>query len=172
MDKRIWTYVLGALLIGFGVVFILSPTEAFESIVVAAGSILIIYNIFKIVGAIKSNNPYASLGITGSVIGVVFGLVLIGNKEAAIKVIPVILGMWLLVTGITSLLFMIKVSINKNVLAKPVLKIILGAITLVLPVIPVIATGIVLGIILVLSGITTITNAKDEEVVYKVKVKK
>ena len=160
MDKKIWTYVLGALLIGFGVIFIISPTEAFESIVV------------KIISAIKSDNPYASFGMTGSIIGIVFGFILIGNKETAIKVIPVILGMWLLVTGLTTLLFTLKTSNNKSMLTKPVIKIVLGAITLLLPVIPVIATGIVLGIILVLSGVTTITNVKDEEVVYKVKVKK
>ena len=172
MDKKIWTYVLGGLLIGFGVIFIISPTEAFESIVVASGIVLIIYNAIKIISAIKSDNPYASFGMTGSIIGIVFGFVLIGNKEAAIKVIPVVLGMWLLVTGLTTLLFTLKTSTNKNMLTKPVIKIILGAITLLLPVIPVIATGIVLGIILVLSGVTTITNAKEEVVVYKVKVKK
>lgn len=172
MDKKIWTYVLGGLLIGFGVVFILSPTEAFESIVMTCGIVLIVYNVIKIIGAIKSDNPYASFGITGSIIGIVFGFILIGNKEIAIKVIPVILGIWLLVTGLTTLLFTLKTSANKNMLTKPVIKIILGAVTLLLPVIPVIASGIVLGIILVLSGVTTITNAKDEEVIYKVKVKK
>lgn len=172
MENKIWTYVFGALMIGFGVIFILSPTEAFESIVMIAGIILIVYNVIKIIRAIKSDNPYAAFGITGQIIGIIFGIILIGNKEEAIKVIPIILGVWLLVTGITSLLFTIKTTANKANLTKPVLKVILGIIAFVLPIIPVIATGIVLGIILVLSGITTITNTKDDEVVYKVKIKK
>ena len=38
--------------------------------------------------------------------------------------------------------------------------------------IPVVATGVFIGIVLILSGISTITNEKNDEVIYKVKVKK
>lgn len=172
MEKKTWTYVLGALLIAFGVMFILSPSGTFETIVLIAGIILILFNCLKILGTLKSNNIYTTYGITSSVIGIIFGIILIGNKETAIKVIPVLLGLWLLVSGISSLVFLTKTSKNKTQITKAVLKTILGIISFALPVIPVIGAGLIIGIVLILAGITTITNAKDDEVIYKVKIKK
>lgn len=167
MSKKTWTYVLGALLIGFGVTFILSPSETFESIVLIAGVLLLIFSGMKIVSSLKTNTSY-----TGSIIGIIFGLVLILNREAAVKVIPVLLGVWLLVSGLSSLAYLKNINGDSKLITKAILKAVLGFVALVLPVIPVIATGIVVGIILVLSGISTITNARDDEVIYKVKVKK
>ena len=52
------------------------------------------------------------------------------------------------------------------------LGIILGIICFSIPIIPITFVGIVIGIMLILSGISTITNYKTDEVIYKVKVKK
>lgn len=172
MNKKVSSYIFGALLIVFGLIFILSPESAFETIVLIAGISLIVYGGLKILLALKSDNPYASYTVAGSIFSIIFGIVLIGNQNAAIKVIPILLGIWLLISGITTLLFLLKTNSDRKLIIRPVLKIIVGAIAFLLPVIPIIATGIVLGVILILSGITTIMNIKDEEVVYKVKVKK
>lgn len=172
MNKKVSSYIFGALLIVFGLIFILSPESAFETIVLIAGISLIVYGGLKILLALKSDNPYASYTVAGSIFSIIFGIILIGNQNAAIKVIPILLGIWLLISGITTLLFLLKTNSDKKLIIRPVLKIIVGAIAFLLPVIPIIATGIVLGVILILSGITTIMNIKDEEVVYKVKVKK
>lgn len=172
MNKKVSSYIFGALLIVFGLIFILSPESAFETIVLIAGISLIVYGGLKILLALKSDNPYASYTVAGSIFSIIFGIILIGNQNAAIKVIPILLGIWLLISGITTLLFLLKTNSDRKLIIRPVLKIIVGAIAFLLPVIPIIATGIVLGVILILSGITTIMNIKDEEVVYKVKVKK
>lgn len=171
MNKK-GSYILGGFLIIFGILFIFSPANTFETIVLIAGVSIILFNVIRILFALKSDNPYAAYSITGSIVGVIFGFILISSRDTAIKVIPVLLGVWLLVTGISSFLFLFKSHANSGLIVRPVLKIILGAITFALPIIPVIATGIVLGIILVLAGVTSIVNVKDEEVIYKVKVKK
>lgn len=172
MNKKVSSYIFGALLIVFGLIFILSPESAFETIVLIAGISLIVYGGLKILLALKSDNPYASYTVAGSIFSIIFGIILIGNQNAAIKVIPILLGIWLLISGITTLLFLLKTNSDRKLIIRPVLKIIVGTIAFLLPVIPIIATGIVLGVILILSGITTIMNIKDEEVIYKVKVKK
>lgn len=172
MNKKVSSYIFGALLIVFGLIFILSPESAFETIVLIAGISLIVYGGLKILLALKSDNPYASYTVAGSIFSIIFGIILIGNQNAAIRVIPILLGIWLLISGITTLLFLLKTNSDRKLIIRPVLKIIVGAIAFLLPVIPIIATGIVLGVILILSGITTIMNIKDEEVIYKVKVKK
>lgn len=172
MNNKKGSYVLGALLIAFGVLFILSPASTFANIVLFAGLVIILFSVIRILIALKSDDPYSVYSITGSIVGVIFGFILISNRETAIKIIPVLLGVWLLVTGITSLLFLLKSGANNSLITRPVLKILLGAITFSVPVLPVIATGIVLGILLVLAGVTTIVNVKDEEVIYKVRIKK
>ena len=172
MNKKVSSYIFGALLIVFGLIFILSPESAFETIVLIAGISLIVYGGLKILLALKSDNPYASYTVAGSIFSIIFGIILIGNQDAAIRVIPILLGILLLISGITTLLFLLKTNSDRKLIIRPVLKIIVGAIAFLLPVIPIIATGIVLGVILILSGITTIMNIKDEEVIYKVKVKK
>lgn len=172
MSKKIGSIIFGILLIVFGLIFIISPESAFETIVLIAGISLVVYGGLKIIFALKSSNPYASYFLAGSIFSIIFGFILISNQSAAIKVIPIILGIWLLISGITTLLFLVKTGSDKKLIVRPIFKIIVGAIAFLLPVIPIIATGIVLGIILILSGITTLVNIKDEEVVYKVKVKK
>lgn len=171
MSKK-GSYILGALLMMFGCLFIFSPTNTFETIVLIAGIIIILFNVIRILFALKSDDPYSAYSITGSVVGVIFGFILISSRDTAIKIIPVLLGIWLLITGISSLLFLLKSGANSSLIVRPILSIILGAITFAIPVIPVIATGIVMGIVLILAGVTTIVNIKDEEVIYKVKVKK
>ncbi len=172
MSKKVWTYIFGILLILFGAVFIISPKGAFSSIVLAGGIILIVYAIIGIISAIASKNPYASMTIGSSVLALLFGIILVNNTDGAIKVVPVILGIWLFISGLTSLIFTTKVSHDTKALIGPITRIVLGVIAFVLPIIPVVATGVFIGIVLILSGISTITNEKNDEVIYKVKVKK
>lgn len=126
MNKKVSSYIFGALLIVFGLIFILSPESAFETIVLIAGISLIVYGGLKILLALKSDNPYASYTVAGSIFSIIFGIILIGNQNAAIKVIPILLGIWLLISGITTLLFLLKTNSDTckwttiNAMANPV----------------------------------------------------
>ena len=92
MGKKTWNYIFGALLIIFGIIFIISPQGTFQSIVLAGGIILITYAIVSLLGAIISKNPYASYSIGSSIIGLIFGIILVNNTEGAVKLIPILLG--------------------------------------------------------------------------------
>ena len=172
MNKKIFTYILGALLIAFGILFVVSPSGTFETIVIVFGAVIILFSVIKMFGILKSNNLFASFSITGSIIGIVFGFILIVNKEAFVKLIPILLGIWLLLSGISTLLFLLKSNSNRGLIVRPIFKIIIGVMCLCLPIIPVVMTGILIGSALILSGGATFINVKDEEVVYKVKIKK
>ena len=67
---------------------------------------------------------------------------------------------------------MSKLNSNLSSMSMPITRLILGIICILTPFIFIKLTGIYIGIILVLAGINIITNAKNEEVVYKVRVKK
>ena len=172
MNKRKWAYILGLLLIAFGIVLIVSPEGVFETIVLIAGIVLIVYASFGIIVSIVNKNPTSSYLIGSSIIGLVFGIILVTNTESATKVIPILLGIWLFLSGLTTTLFMLKSGKTIKQLINPLAKTILGLICFITPIIPITIAGIFIGVVLILSGITTMTNIKNDEVVYKVKVKK
>ena len=172
MNKKNLNYILGIMLILFGTVFVVSPKATFETIVLAGGIILIIYAIIKIITLFRSSNSYVSYSIGSTVFSLLFGLVLVFNTEGAVKIIPMLLGIWLLVSGLSSLLFVLKITKNKRNIVISIIKVMLGLISFLLPVIPVIATGIFVGIVLVTIGVTTIISNKEDDNIYKVKVKK
>lgn len=171
MEKK-KSYILGGILTIFGIIFLISPQGTFESIVLAAGIILIAYSLLGIISAILSKSPYGAYSVSGSIIALIIGIILSSHTEEAVKLIPVLLGIWLLISGISKLIITTKFTKDIKVIANPITKIIIGIIALALPVIPLVATGIFIGIILIFAGVTTIINAKEDEVVYKVKIKK
>ena len=59
MNKK-GSYILGVFLIIFGILFIFSPTNTFETIVLIAGVSIILFNVIRILFALKSDNPYAA----------------------------------------------------------------------------------------------------------------
>lgn len=172
MDNKKITYVLGALLIALGVLFIISPNGVFESIVLFIGIAIMIVSVIGILSAFFSKDASSSYFLGSSIIGLIFGVVLINNTSSAIRIIPVLLGIWLFITGISTTVYMSKQGSNLVSMTSPITRMILGVICFVAPVIPISIVGIYIGIILVLAGINTITNVKSEEIVYKVKVKK
>ncbi len=172
MKDRIWNYIFGVLLIIFGIMFIISAESAFSTIVLVAGIIIIIFSVLKMVVVLKSDSMLASFSVPSSIIGIIFGIILIGNSDKAIDVLTLVLGLWFLISGISSLIILIKANVDSRELSRPILKIIVGTIAFIAPVIPVVAVGLVIGIVLIIAGVTTFINSKEEEVVYKVKVKK
>ena len=89
-----------------------------------------------------------------------------------IDVLTLLLGLWFLISGISSLIMLIKANVDNRELYKPILKIIVGTIAFIAPVIPVVTAGLVIGIVLIIAGVTTFINSNEDEVIYKVKVKK
>lgn len=163
------TLTSGIVLLILGILFVISPKGMFESIVLITGIVIIGLSIISMITSINSNNSYFTLT---SILGLILGIVLLYNRDGAVKIIPVLLGIYLLVTGISKLILLAKANSKYDIMFPSVIKIVLGSICLFTPVIPIIITGIIIGVLLILSGITTLTNIKTNDVVYKVKVKK
>lgn len=172
MKDRVWNYILGVLLILFGISFIIYPNSAFGTIVLVAGAVIIAFSTLKLVLTLRSNAMPSFFAFT-SVIGIIFGIVLINNTEKSIEVVTFLLGLWFLVGGVSSLLVLVRSNASKKELYKPIFKIIIGTVAFIAPVIITFAAGYVVGVILIISGVSTFINYVDEDkVVYKVKVKK
>ena len=172
MNKKSYGIVLGILLILFGIVFLISPTSVFQSIVFAGALVLITFSIIGIIFSLSTKQQLSSSLLISFIVGLVIGAVLLINTEHVIKIFPIFLGIWLFITGLSTLLIMLKNGLAVLSVIYPIGRIILGIICFSIPIIPITFVGIVIGIMLILSGISTITNYKTDEVIYKVKVKK
>lgn len=171
MVKNKITNIFGIILIIIGLVFIISPKGVFESIVLFVGITLIVYSAFALLISIFGKESTSYL-VTSSIIGLIFGIIIVFNTDGTVKIIPILLGLWLFISGFSTTLLMYKSGTKLSLMTSPITRMILGLICFLTPVIPITFVGVFIGVLLVLSGINIITNSKNEEIVYKVRVKK
>lgn len=164
--------ILGIIFILFGLLFIFAPQSVFELIVLISGVIVLILSISKILISLKEKNELSSYGIVTGIFGIIIGIILIIFKQKTVLTVAELVGVYLLISGISSLLFMLRVNMSSNMFIKPIIKIVIGIISFTMPFVPTMWAGILIGIILVLTGVTIINTKKEEEVIYKVRVKK
>ena len=157
MNKGKVVDIFGIILIILGIIFVVSPKSVFETIVLVAGIIIIAYSLLSLLISFTSKNTYSTYLIFSSVIGLIFGIVL---------------GIWLFASGLSTSLAMHKIGTSLSAMVSPITRMVLGLVCFATPAVPLTFVGVFVGVILILSGINTITNAKNEEVVYKVRVKK
>ena len=136
------------------------------------GILILIFSTLGILFSILGRDASSSYFLGSSILGLVFGLVLVSNTGSAVDVIPICLGIWLFISGISTFVFMLKSGSSLTSMVTPITRTILGLVCFATPIIPISVAGVFIGVILILSGINTITNVKNEEIIYKVKVKK
>ena len=163
---------LGIIIIIFGLVFLIAPESVFASIILIAGILIIIFGLLKVLGAMKEDSNYKAYTTVSAIFSIVFGALLIIYRDTTIIVLAELVGIWFLLSGIFTLLMMLKSNIKDKLLAKPIIKILIGIVTLTIPALPIKIAGIMIGIILILAGLSILTTKKEEEVIYKVKIKK
>jgi uncharacterized membrane protein HdeD (DUF308 family) len=171
MNNKTISFVLGALLIAMGVIFIISPQGAFESIFLVIGVVIIVISAMLLIFSIV-NNSAINYYLSSSIFGLIIGIMLVSNTDFAVKFVPIFLGLWLFISGLISTIIMSRNTSSLKELASPITRIVLGIICFGTPIIPISVFGIFIGIVLVLSGINIITNTNNTGTVYKVKVKK
>ena len=172
MNKGKVVDIFGIILIILGIIFVVSPKSVFETIVLVAGIIIIAYSLLSLLISFTSKNTYSTYLIFSSVIGLIFGIVLVSNTDNAVNIVPILLGIWLFASGLSTSLAMHKIGTSLSAMVSPITRMVLGLVCFATPAVPLTFVGVFVGVILILSGINTITNAKNEEVVYKVRVKK
>lgn len=174
MTKKVWTYIVGILLIVGGVLLFLSPEQTLNNLIYYFGLILLITSIVKILSMLI--NKLGSYFYFGSILNLLFGIILMNNSDMTLRLISIFIGIWLILSASSGLIVILNLkgrnTIDNSLLATNILKLILGIIVLVVPSITSIFTGVLLGIILILIGIYTIFNDKKTTNVYKVKIKK
>lgn len=176
MKKNIITYVIGAILIAGGILLLINPHGSINSIVKCIGLVLGITGLVKFFYALYSNSNDKGEAIFSGVVNLTAGLILYLNSTGATRLISIVLGLWLVLSS-ASALVIVAIGNKKNLLSnKPFIvnavKLLVGIIIIVTPVVTWIFTGLAMGIILIIIGIYVIISGMGEKSIYKVKVKK
>lgn len=172
MKENNMNVLLGIIVIIFGLIILLAPESVFASLVMIAGVLVIIFGLMRVLGAMRDDSESKSYSITSALLSILFGIILIIYRDTTIKVLAELVGIWFLISGVSSLLFMLKSNLKGKILIRPITKIVIGLVSVFIPIIPVTFAGIIVGIILILAGVSIITTKKEEKTIYKVKVKK
>ncbi len=175
MSKKIWTIIIGVGLIVLGGFLITKPNQTFESLIYYLGLAILVVGVLKVISGIvnRDNKSYASSSIFNGILNIIFGIILMNTTTLTIKLISVFIGIWLILSAGIQLLYIFNINSlmpRYNMLTE-IVKLIIGIIVLTTPVITTVFSGLVVGIILIIIGVYTLINMKEEEKVYKVKVK-
>lgn len=176
MKKKIWNYVIGIIFIIGGIFLLFNPNEGISSIVKYVGALLLVVGLVKVLYSLLDKVYLKDENMTSGILNIVFGLILFLNSSGTIKFISILIGIWLILSSIPSLILLLNANdkniVERKALINSIVKLVLGIIILITPVITWIFTGIVMGFILIIIGVYIIFTYKDTNKVYKVKVKK
>ena len=174
MKKTILNYIIGALIIAGGVFCFINPTGAIRDLLKYTGILFVIIGTVKIIYS-SINKDAFTIGSCG-LIGIFFfivGLILITTNFLTINFLSMLISIYLIGTGLSALIYCFKAkSYLNSYFIGNLFKLIFGIALLIAPMINVVITGIGLGIVLVIFGLSFFVKPKNDSKVYSVKVKK
>lgn len=173
--KKIWTYIIGLLCIIGGIFLIVNPGQSISTLIYYVGLVLLATGILKILSSIINKKYFApDSGFLSGIWNIIFGLILMFNQDLTMSIIPTFIGLWLIITALSNLIVMFnfrKTYLDTKRLITCIVKLIFGIVILTTPILLAVASGVLIGIILIFIGVWTIVSNIKNEKVYKVKVK-
>lgn len=177
VKNNIWTYVIAIIFIISGIFLILKPASTTFSVVYFIGIILIVSGLIKAISGIvnKENLLFPGSYFTSGILNTFVGIILVNNPAGTTKLISKVLGIWLIISATLSIGVLLNNRVNskldKEKLVSCILKLIIGIVILTTPIITILFTSLIVGIILIFVGIYLIVDSFKNKSIYKVRVK-
>ena len=175
MKEKVLKIIGNLLLILGGFYLIFSPSNTFSSIVYVIGLLLVIYGGIIVVYSLIDKDSLTVFGnvLFSGLINILLGIILMVNKNGTIMMLSRLLGVWLIVKSLFSLSLYYGSNIkDKKEIITDLVKLVLGIVILTTPIVSIIFTGTVMGIICVIIGAYNFYDMYSNKSVYKVKIKK
>ena len=175
MKEKVLKIIGNLLLILGGFYLIFSPSNTFSSIVYVIGLLLVIYGVIIVVYSLIDKDSLTVFGnvLFSGLINILLGIILMVNKNGTIMMLSRLLGVWLIVKSLFSLSLYYGSNIkDKKEIITDLVKLVLGIVILTTPIVSIIFTGTVMGIICVIIGVYNFYDMYTNKSVYKVKIKK
>lgn len=175
MKEKVLKIIGNLLLILGGFYLIFSPSNTFSSIVYVIGLLLVIYGGIIVVYSLIDKDSLTVFGnvLFSGLINILLGIILMVNKNGTIMMLSRLLCVWLIVKSLFSLSLYYGSNIkDKKEIITDLVKLVLGIVILTTPIVSIIFTGTVMGIICVIIGVYNFYDMYTNKSVYKVKIKK
>lgn len=175
MKDKILKIIGNLLLILGGIYLIFSPSNTFSSIVYIIGLLLVIYGLIIAIYSLINKDSVTVFGnvLFSGLINILLGIILMVNKNGTIMMLSRLLGIWLIVKSLFSLSLYYGSNIkDKKEIVTDLIKLILGILILTTPIVSIIFTGTIMGIICIVIGLYNFYDMYSSKNVYKVKIKK
>ena len=175
MKEKVLKIIGNLLLILGGFYLIFSPSNTFSSILYVIGLLLVNYGGIIVVYSLIDKDSLTVFGnvLFSGLINILLGIILMVNKNGTIMMLSRLLGVWLIVKSLFSLSLYYGSNIkDKKEIITDLVKLVLGILILTTPIISIIFTGTIIGIICVLIGVYNFYDMYTNKSVYKVKIKK
>ena len=175
MKEKVLKIIGNLLLILGGFYLIFSPSNTFSSILYVIGLLLVIYGGIIVVYSLIDKDSLTVFGnvLFSGLINILLGIILMVNKNGTIMMLSRLLGVWLIVKSLVSWSLYYGSNIkDKKEIITDLVKLVLGIVILTTPIVSIIFTGTVMGIICVIIGVYNFYDMYTNKSVYKVKIKK
>lgn len=163
---RVLWCLSGILLVVMGVLFLSSPTTTMVTLSALLAVVMLVDGIIDMATYFAAKDFVYGAGwvLLDGVLTTIAGLFLQFNRTAAVLAVPILFSLWILTTGITHTVrafgFRRLGSFGWGWLCTlGVLEILAGVLTLFEPITAMVAISVILGVVLLLKGVSTTLNA-------------
>jgi uncharacterized membrane protein HdeD (DUF308 family) len=147
-----WLFVVvGVLSLVAGVILITKPSHSLATLAVAVGIFLVIDGLVELVSAIGQPAEGRALAVIVGLLGLVVGIVLIRHPTHAVNLIGLLVGVWLIASGVVRMLRAI-------VASTPILQALIAVVEVIVGVVIVSDPHIGYATLAVLTGIWLLVN--------------
>ncbi|MBQ1495751.1 MAG: DUF308 domain-containing protein [Bacilli bacterium] len=118
----------------FSIIFILigsfllaRPEDAIHLVSYALGIILIAWGVISVVSFFtdKESQNYLEFGFILGVFVLIFGIIILVKPDTIASIIPLLLGIWMLINGVTKLSYSLTLNNNKSALSSIIISLII-----------------------------------------------
>lgn len=108
--------IFSIMFILIGVFLLARPEDAIHLVSYALGIILILWGIISVVQFVtdKESQNYLDFGFITGVFMFIFGLIVLIKPNTIASIIPLLLGVWMLINGVTKLSYALTLNKNNN----------------------------------------------------------
>ena len=118
----------------FSIIFILigsfllaRPEDAIHLVSYALGIILIVWGVISVITFFtdKESQNYLDFGFIVGVFVLIFGIIILVKPDTIASIIPLLLGIWMLINGVTKLSYSLTLNNNKSALSSIIISLII-----------------------------------------------
>lgn len=124
---NITSIIFSIIFILIGTFLLARPEDAIHLVSYALGIILIVWGVISVITFFtdKESQNYLDFGFIVGVFVLIFGIIILVKPDTIASIIPLLLGIWMLINGVTKLSYSLTLNNNKSALSSIIISLII-----------------------------------------------